>query len=1106
MGDIKKPAEFSFLPWLRYGLGNEITEEDKLGANPGAAAVLDRPEVSVSFEVEASKGGIKATANPQNTISKTVKIQGPGDVLGIDPKMVIRTHPKKGVTNFEIENLAYVEFYEEDLPWRYTPAKPHQNKLRPWMSLILLKKDEFEIISHGNSQIPYLKINTNINLGDIFGNQKDTWAFAHVQIFEKLSSDNPSSAQLQAEIQKSPDSAISRIICPRRLDEDTEYQAFLVPTFETGRLAGLQQSTAEIPAQKSSWNSSAFNAAHPREYPFYFNWSFKTGSEGTFESLAKKLKVIGTDDIQPVQEADISDLGYDIKVDDKFSTIQIEGALKTPGFEIDDWPSGGNTAERTALLDKVQRIINLNEDLRDNENKELLEEEEKSFFYTKDFVEDPIITPPLYGKWHSLKNKAEKSMKDWVDEVNLHPSYRAVAGLGTRTVMKHQEYFMELAWEQIGQINEANQKIIENELMRNTAKFIHKKNFQKMSEMSLLSMSANAMKQVKVESFPDFSAAQSVKNSIIPNSLSSGNFIKVANNFTPTAVMSSKRVDGAHKVLSNETLQRSNMTATVAAVSPITAAPARKEPSIAISSSLLMERLNVLAITPVKTEIEEIAENIEAQLVSKKAGDHTDVVKNKLSEDFGNDPDKRSTKIINGISKITKLEDNKQVSFLLQIDPTRSKENTPTIITEVFVDQNVFKNNISDTYNEAEFSKTRFISEVVTSGAAVVFFSRFLVLEEQSNFKNTFQNDFLKNPQFATVLRPPLESLNINDFSGKLRKRLLPHDNFLRKLRSEIKGKNINLEKPIMAYPRFPIPVYNYLEEISPDYIVPNISDVEVNSMLLMEVNSKFIESYLLGMNHEMSRELLWREFPTDMRGSYFRHFWEYDNNPFNIVDENLPAEEFMDKLKDFQDSHADVKELHQWKAPGVNGKLNKLGENGRSEMGIVLLVKGELFRKYPNTLVYAQKGTKVGNKIKLSTYEKANAAWPVIKGHMEPDIYFFGFNLDIEEIKKDSGYFFVFQEIPGQISFGLDAFSPSMSENKLSSWNDLNWRHMGPSPKHVKIDNNKLELLAPKAEDPFWNNSSTSKPNDSNAADIASILYQSPILFAKHVSHLLTS
>ena len=40
-------------------------------------------------------------------------------------------------------------------------------------------------------------------------------------------------------VQTNPDQAYSRIMCPRHLEADTDYHAFLIPSFETGRLAGL---------------------------------------------------------------------------------------------------------------------------------------------------------------------------------------------------------------------------------------------------------------------------------------------------------------------------------------------------------------------------------------------------------------------------------------------------------------------------------------------------------------------------------------------------------------------------------------------------------------------------------------------------------------------------------------------------------------------------------------------------------------------------------------------------------------------------------------------------------------------------------------------------
>jgi len=62
---------------------------------------------------------------------------------------------------------------------------------------------------------------------------------------------------------------------------------------------------------------------------------------------------------------------------------------------------------------------------------------------------------------------------------------------------------------------------------------------------------------------------------------------------------------------------------------------------------------------------------------------------------------------------------------------------------------------------------------------------------------------------------------------------------------------------------------------MSQDYILPGLENVPQNTVGLLQTNRRFIEAYMVGLNHEMASELLWREFPTDHRGSYFRSFWD---------------------------------------------------------------------------------------------------------------------------------------------------------------------------------------------------------------------------------------
>src|SRR5688572_14409189 len=123
---------YTFLPWTRRGLGAEITTPDDLGSGSTGP---ERAAVSVSFSVNAQP------------IARDVEVLGPGDVVGINPRAIVKTDPRNWVTDFESNYLPYIEFYEEDFPWRFTPATAanalDQSRLRPWIFLVVLKEGEF---------------------------------------------------------------------------------------------------------------------------------------------------------------------------------------------------------------------------------------------------------------------------------------------------------------------------------------------------------------------------------------------------------------------------------------------------------------------------------------------------------------------------------------------------------------------------------------------------------------------------------------------------------------------------------------------------------------------------------------------------------------------------------------------------------------------------------------------------------------------------------------------------------------------------------------------------------------------------------------------------
>ena len=224
-------GNYTFLPWLREGLANRI------GATAGAGL---RATVQVDLELTG-----QALAGGQLTqgVSRTVELYGPGDVIGLDPRAILRSEPRDWITDFEPNYLAAIEFYDEDFPWRYTPAAPDlaSGRLSPWLALVVLTEEEFADATIPGRPLPAIAVKPAAPLPPA----DELWAWAHVHVNRSLlpggaatTSDDMATVLplLEATLHENADLGYSRLVCPRRLHENTAYHAFVVPVFESGRI------------------------------------------------------------------------------------------------------------------------------------------------------------------------------------------------------------------------------------------------------------------------------------------------------------------------------------------------------------------------------------------------------------------------------------------------------------------------------------------------------------------------------------------------------------------------------------------------------------------------------------------------------------------------------------------------------------------------------------------------------------------------------------------------------------------------------------------------------------------------------------------------------
>lgn len=1078
-------AHYSFIPWLRQGLSSQILETDQLASSNGTTP--ERAELNIQLTLEATS--LDGTVN-QQSIAKTVSIVGPGDVKNISERVIVRVNPPRNIGNFEANNLAYIDFYEEDFLWRYTPVSPNtanNKRLRPWLCLIVLKDAEYTIKSIPDN-LPFITVKNEL-FNDVFHKPEESWAWAHVQLNELI---EPSGAteigqQVTDILQENADQGICRLICPRKLNPSTKYTAFLLPAFETGRRSGLGAEFTGVPAQQTSWTRDGSQSAKPRpfDFPVYFQWSFHTGNDGDFESLVSKLKPIIMEPDSGRMPMDVQEIGYGMDQKMERKTMGMEAALRPPTFELvrEDFPV---TNKEKSVKDQLVDFLNLSPSINrpaDNGSGSV-----ENPFFTIPVNDDPMIVPPIYGAWHAIaQNLKTGTNPDWLKELNFDFRNRAAAGLGTQVIQANQEEMMNRAWQQVEKITEANRKIQEGLLSKLINNAIYKKHLSG-SRPDKLFMLTGQVQHLLLNDAKTATIAEMVRQSKIPAAAETAGFKKMVR---PVSKMKSMPI--RKDVITNLNKPESDS-------GSVTAARMKQASASALSISEATT-LATGAVNLYKNDIANLAKDALFSTLNTSiiASADINVVKSELTNAVNANPD--LTPQIR--SAVTGMINNLQQ---YSVDPSNN--------VKAVLSQATYESSFDNFSGGKMYQKATVLNQALAA-APDVRISLATSMEDVTGYTSNLEKFGTRLSSLDTVR----EKSSISDLQaviGKVHDDLKPEKTISRRVQNRvriwdgIKYAPIKELNPVMAYPEFPEPAYEYLEKISQNFILPNIDQLPANSITLLETNQRFIESYMAGLNHEMARELLWREYPTDQRGSYFRQFWNIADNLF----------------ENSEDNKKDIKPMDKW-----SGKLGFNKPSGLTDI-LVLVVRGDLFKKYPSTMVYAQAASYDTTNPMLprklpATITTANTKFPLFKAELKPDITLFGFDLTAEIANghrittpgestagKNPGWFFVFKERPGQIQFGLDNYTTEtgdtsqMPPGSPATWNDFTWEHL--VAQKTALDNFQLNFSKSISITGAATTEVKSKYNNevplwaSNSAEIASILYQDPVLFARHAGEML--
>jgi hypothetical protein len=1103
-------ATYSFLPWLRGGLANQITSADL------DETVKLRAQVQVALEL----AGSGPAGNVTDSVTRKLALFGPGDIVGIDSRAIVRVEPRHWITNFEPNCFPFIEFYDEDFVWRYTPAAPDlaRGRLRPWVALVVLAEGEFEEgRSAGRNPLPHVEV---ADLG-LFPPAEQLWAWCHVHVNRSLAASagefvsndmNAVLPGLQAVLNQNPDLAYSRLICPRKLAASTAYHAFLVPTFESGRLAGLGLDPDASPhATFSAWNAAYPSGTRPAgsSFPYYRRWQFRTATQGDFESLVRLLKPQPVDKRVGTRDMDVQAPGSNVRgLDDPTlaGVLKLGGALRVPRenftpeelVELDRYENWDTPFPRP-IQEDLAHLVNLADDYAELP---AADANTGTGMPGVDDDPDPLVTPPLYGTWHALTKRllADRAgtplpnRQNWVHQLNLDPRHRVAAGFGTRVVQQGQEQYMDAAWEQVGAVLEANRRIRLGQFARQVSKVWYDAHLSAAHaaspERGLFLM---APVSPRVMASPT-TVHHVMSGSRVQPALLSGGLRRVAR---PRGRLMRSIHFTANRPAS-ALLGRVN-------AGEVSAAPPKVPPPGVVALDQLagesaprgfpawllewVRRYPWLRFLPLA-----LAAVLALLLV-----------------------------LVGGLFGLALAMGVVVAGFPITAALRRAARQSA--VATALGEASQIPAAVDALPASPDF-------RVTEPGSAFVPRLGDTDGPEALRFKEALRGGYALLQRSTAVGTVPVRSaIDLPALSGTLLNRIDPQITITRRvmagialpprIRAEVGESFVEA----MAYPVIDVAMYKPLTDLSGELFLPNLNYIAPNSITLLETNQVFIEAYMAGLNHEFARELLWREYPTDRRGSSFRQFWDVSVflDPANADDEAL-----KEKLRD-------IPPLHRWALASRLGDHDARERPGDNEEEVVLVIRGELLKRYPTAVIYAQRaawqrqtdGSIDPSKERVleplteaeeASPPRAKLRTPLYEAKIDPDIYFFGFDLTVpvarggtgENPNDDPGWFFVIKERPGDPRFGLDIDAAT----RLEVWNDLSWQDLLPGPPggflQITDTTAPLAVLAPTGPEAaekleqHGDDRNITWSKDMSSADVAYILFQSPVLVGVHASEML--
>lgn len=294
------------------------------------------------------------------------------------------------------------------------------------------------------------------------------------------------------------------------------------------------------------------------------------------------------------------------------------------------------------------------------------------------------------------------------------------------------------------------------------------------------------------------------------------------------------------------------------------------------------------------------------------------------------------------------------------------------------------------------------------------------------------------------------------------------------------------LPSRLVLQPVFIDPLSWDLVRLDARYLLPGADKLDNNKVALLQADDDFVAAFLAGANHEMSRELIWREFPTSPRQTFFRRFWD--------TGEGGPD---------------DIGEISRWESQLLGRNVTGVTRDALT----VILLRGDVVRRYPEVHVYLTGGIWQDHDVIPGA---AKVREPLLQGMLDRRTVFYGFPVSAQDMRgkrkkrvgmprepEDAGWFVTIEEPSHGPRFGLDAPADDGSDlrSPATNWHALSWGHL------VQRDSTLADISFAVASTPLPSRTAATHGGltwGHNAAHMAAITWQRPFRLYIHADRLL--